>query len=487
MNRRLRTGRPCALALALLAGLAAGAAAQQAPRRPNVLFIAVDDLNNDLGTYGNRQVRSPNIDRLAARGMRFDRAYNQFPLCGPSRASVLTGLRPDSTGVYDLNTHFRYNVPEVVTLPQLFRRHGYFSARVGKIYHYGVPGQIGTPGQDDPTSWQVAINPTGRDRVDEHTITNLTPTRSLGSAMSWREDDGPDEEQTDGKVATEAIRLLEQNRDRPFFLAVGFYRPHTPHVAPKKYFDMYPLETITVPPDPTADVADIPDPALWNAPPNWGLSELDRRRTKRAYYASLSFMDAQVGRVLDALDRLGLASSTIVVLWSDHGYLLGEHGQWMKPNLFEGATRVPLIVSAPGYAPGRATGRIVELLDLYPTITELAGLPVPRQVQGRSLRPLLRNPGAPWPHAAFSQVQRGGPSPSGRTSSVLPDTTRPFLGRSVRTDRWRYTQWDEGRRGSELYDHRTDPGEVTNLAARPEHAATVAQLRRLLETTLRGR
>jgi iduronate 2-sulfatase len=455
------------LPLAIAALVPAPGRPQEPVRRPNILFIAVDDLNNDLGAYGHPLVRSPNIDRLAARGVRFDRAYNQFPLCSPSRTSLLTGLRPDATGVFDLQTHFRDRLPKVVTLPQLFRSHGYYAARVGKIYHYGVPGQIGTSGLDDPASWDHVVNPIGRDKQDEHTIVNVTPTRGLGSALSWREDPGEDEEQTDGKVATEGIRLLQQNRGRPFFLAVGFYRPHTPYVAPKQYFDLYPLEAIRPPADPTADLADVPEAAQWVKPANWGLPAEDLRRSIRAYYAAVTFMDAQVGRVLDALDRLGLTDNTIVVLWSDHGYHLGEHGQWMKMSLFEESARVPLVIAAPGHRKGTATGRVVELLDLYPTLADLAGLPLPAHPQGRSLRPLLADPAAPWPHAAHTQVRRGGQGTH-------------FMGRSVRTEGWRYTEWDDGHKGVELYDHAKDQRERTNLAGDPRYADTIAELRGLL-------
>jgi uncharacterized sulfatase len=436
-------------------------------KKPNVLFIAVDDLNTSMGCYGDPLVKTPNIDRLAARGVRFDKAYCQFPLCSPSRVSMLTGLRPETTRIFELKTDFRTILPDAITLPQAFQRAGYFTARVGKLFHYGVPGQIGTSGLDDPRSWNQVVNPRGRDKDEEDKITNYTPMRGLGSAMSFYAADGTDEEQTDGKSATEAIRLLEERGKEPLFLGVGFYRPHTPYVAPKRYFDMYPLSSITLPDNPADDYDDIPEPAINIRPFNYGLTDEQCRECKRAYYASISFMDAQVGRLLDALDRLQLADNTIVVLWGDHGYLLGQHGQWMKQSLFEESARVPLIIAAPG-AKGNGQGcpRVVETIDIYPTLCDLAGVVAPDNLAGTSLRPLLENPTAPWSRPAFTQVARQG-----------------FPGRSVRTERWRYTEWDHGRKGVELYDHDADPREFKNLARDPKHAATVRELRAKLRST----
>jgi uncharacterized sulfatase len=462
------------LSIALLLGglaprLLQTAQAQSAPaRRMNVLFIASDDLNNDLGGYGHPFVKSPNLDRLARRGVRFDRAYTQFPLCSPSRSSLMTGRRPDATGVYNLTTHFRAKLPDVVTLPQMFRNNGYYAARVGKIYHYGVPSDIGRSGLDDPPSWDKFVNPRGRDKDDEGLVRNLTPTRPLGSALALLKAEGADEEQTDGKVATETIRLMEENRDKPFFIAAGFYRPHCPFIAPKKYFDLYPLDKIVLPKEPPDHFRNIPDVAFWTKPLYWDLNEQQRREAIQAYYASITFMDAQVGRLLDALERLKLADNTVIVFWSDHGYMLTEHGQWMKQNLFEESARVPFIIAAPNAkAKGRASQRTVELLDIYPTLAELCGLIAPSGLEGRSLRPLLDNPQAKWDKAAYTQVERG---PQGRR----------FMGRSVRAERWRYTEWDEGRQGVELYDHDKDPHEYRNLANDPAYAKTIEEMRRLL-------
>ena len=449
---------------------------------PNVLFIAVDDLACTLGCYGDRIARTPHIDRLAASGTCFLNAYCQIPLCNPSRASVMTGLRPDTIAVYDLDRHFRDEVPDALTLPQLFRRAGHFVARVGKIYHYNVPASIGTDGFDDPPSWDLTINPSGRDKADEHLVVNAEPDRKISAALSWLEADGAAEEQTDGLIATEAIRLLRLQAEtgQPFFIAAGFFRPHTPYVAPKPYFDLYRGEPMRLPYAPPGDRDDMPTAAFAhnNPVPNYGLDDAALRQARRAYYACTSMIDGQVGRLLDALEETGLADRTIVALWSDHGYHLGEHnGIWQKRTLLEPSARTPLIIRDPRIGATPASRRIVELLDLYPTLAELAGLEPPARLEGRSLTPLMRTPDADWDDFAFTQILR----------PADDRLTEPVMGRTVRTARFRYTEWNGGKAGAELYDLQADPGEFDNLASDgiPDALAEqAARLRKRLDQTV---
>jgi uncharacterized sulfatase len=451
--------------------------------KPNVLFIAADDLSCALGCYGDPIAKTPNLDRLAATGTCFLNAYNQLPLCNPTRASVMTGLRPDTIKVYDLDRHFRDEVPDAVTLSQQFMKHGWWAGRVGKIYHYNVPASIGTDGFDDPPSWQKTVNPKGRDKTDESLIFNAEPHRKISAALSWLAAEGRDEEQTDGMVATEAIKLMEEKREEPFFLAAGFFRPHTPYVAPKKYFDMYPLEDLRLPYAPANDRDDIPTAAFaHNCPvPHYGLDELTCLQAMQAYYACVSFVDAQVGRMLDALDQLQLSDRTIVVFWSDHGYHLGEHdGIWQKRTLFEQGARAPLIIRNPSSkGNGQPCRRIVEFIDIYPTLTELVGIPSPQAVEGHSLVALLDDPLTRWDRFAITQVLR--PADHRLDTAVM--------GRSIRTERWRYSDWAEGKKGVELYDHFADPMEFENLALNPtrKNKSVMSRLRRLLKQEASGK
>ena len=439
------------------------------PDRPNVLLICADDLAPVLDDPG---VVTPNLDRLRSRAVTFDRAYCQYPLCNPSRSSMLSGLRPDATGIYGNKTPIREAVPDVVTLPQLFRENGYFTARVGKVYHYGNPGHIGTDSLDDPESWDRVVNPAGRDKAEEGLIENFTPNRGLGSSLSVLEADGTDLEQTDGLVAVGTAALMNEtlaaNPGRPWFLAAGFYRPHCPYVAPRPHFEPYPAGSLSVPPF-TGRPAGVPAiAAQFTRPYPWfGVTKAQADASKRAYYASVTFLDANVGRLLDALDIAGQTEKTVVVFWSDHGYHLGEKGLWKKQSLYEQSARAPLAIAVPGLTDDGATcERVVEFVDLYPTLADLAGLDAPDRLDGVSLVPLLENPEATHDRPAFTQTQR-------RTGG------NRSMGYSVRTDRWRFTRWPDG--SEELYDHAADPGETANLDGDADHAETVERLAILLD------
>lgn len=462
----------------LLAALALVAAAS-AQEKLNVLFVAVDDLNNDLRTYGHPLVESPNIDRLARRGMQFDRAYCNYPVCNPSRSSLLTGLYPDQTGVRSNGDDFRDRLPDVQTLPQMFRNAGYFVARVGKIFHYGVPAQIGTPGEDDPESWDETVNPRGRDKIEEDQIYSIDPVgHGLGGTLSWMAQDGTDEEQTDGLGATAAIRLLEEHAREPFFLAMGFYRPHTPYVAPHDYFRKYPIRMVRLPVEPLNDLVDLPYAAWVDRIYQYETPEIKKREAMQAYYASITFMDAQLGRILDALERLGLEENTVVVFWSDHGYHMGEHQLWQKTTLFENSARVPFIIASPGHAAtaGLRTPALAELVDVYPTLAELCGLEPPMHLAGKSLVPVLEDPAARVRDSALTTFDS-----QDRVHRDKPRRPRS-RGWSLRTERYRYTEWGpNGEHGAELYDHWNDPREFDNLALAPSEQETVARLKKQLE------
>jgi arylsulfatase A-like enzyme len=450
-------------------------------KRPNVLFLMADDLNNMLGCYGDPLAKTPNIDRLAARGVRFERAYCAFPLCGPSRNSILTGLYPNSTGILANGQIFRQTIPKQISMPQAFRQAGYFAARIGKLYHYNVPMSIGTNGHDDPGSWELELNPAGADRLEEEPkIFSLTPG-SFGGTLSWYASPKQEALHTDGLMADDAEWVLERcakRKNRPFFLAVGFFRPHTPYVSPQKYFDLHPKEKMPVVEGVKEDQADIPPAGLASYKKEQDkLTDDLRRQCRQAYYASISFMDAQVGRVIDALDRLGLADNTIIVFTSDHGYHMGEHGLWQKQSVFEESARVPLLIVAPGASKaGGVAASPVGLIDIVPTLAELCGVKAPENVQGQSLTAMLEDPSVTGRGWAITQVVRGGGFRRFGASPAVGDDGKRFFGYSLRTPRWRYTEWDEGRQGRELYDHDADPRELTNLARDPAHAEIVDQL-----------
>jgi uncharacterized sulfatase len=474
MNANLRLpGLPAAVTLiavllpSLLPARAAGSSAD--PKKTNVLFVVVDDLRCSLGCYGDDQVKSPNIDRLAARGVCFERAYCQYPVCNPSRTSFLTGKRPDTTGILDNAAVVRTRLPDVVTLPQLFRQNGYFTAGLGKIFHIGLD-ESGKPAPfQEARSWHECRN----------FAATATGLRGEGRDLSggrvawcrWLAAEGSDEDQPDGQSAAEAVRLIEAERPEPFFLGVGFHKPHDPFHAPKKYFDLYPLDQIRLARDPDDRTPDLPlalpkgaNLASFNA-----FTDRERREFRRAYHAGISFTDAQVGKLMDTLDRKRLWESTVVVFMGDHGYHLGEHGWWNKVTVFELCARTPLIVWAPGASGmGKRAAGLVEFIDLYPTIAALCGLQPPTGLEGTSFRPLLDDPSRAGKRAAYTQVVRGG-----------------GMGRSVRTDRWRYTEWLEGKQGVELYDHTVDPLEYHNLARDPQYAATLTEMRAVLQLQAR--
>jgi iduronate 2-sulfatase len=437
------------------------APAQNKPaEKLNVLFIAVDDLRPELGCYGVKGVKSPNIDALAKSGLLFNRAYCQQAVCSPSRTSLLTGRRPDTTKVYNLQDHFRQTIPNVVTLPQHFKDNGYFAQSFGKIYHGGL---------DDPKSWSAPAfsggGGTGKSLPAKGT--------KIHKGEPWSAPDVPDNALADGEATDEAIKVLNNVKEKPFFLAVGFKKPHLPFIAPKKYYDLYRTEDMTLAknPFPPKDVFPI---ALtdWgelrgykNIPKEGPIPDKMARELKHGYYAATSYTDAQIGRLLDELQKLGLREKTIVILWGDHGWQLGEHGLWCKHTNFELATRVPLIISAPGQKKrGAKTDALVEFVDVYPTLCELAGLPPTDGLEGKSLGPLIENPKREWKTAAFSQYPRNGGK---------------LMGYSMRTDRYRYTEWTEKGKapeGIELYDHKKDPDENVNIAKLPENKKLVAEL-----------
>jgi arylsulfatase A-like enzyme len=463
----------------VLSVLALGHAAVGAEKL-NVLFIAVDDLRTELGCYGVAGIKSPHIDALASTGTVFLRAYCQQAVCSPSRTSLLTGCRPDTTKVYDLQTHFRSTLPDVVTLPQHFKDHGYVTRSVGKIYHGGL---------DDQASWSQPPPRAGRPMylLEENRaiVTRRraaakgkkfkTPSQRYNAQAgpSYEAADVPDEAYSDGSIANEAIRILDDVEDKPFFLAVGFLKPHLPFIAPKKYWDMYRRDSIPMAANPFP-----PQAAPRQALTNWGelraysdipasgpLTDEKKRILKHGYYACVSYIDAQIGRLLRELDQRRLRDQTVVVLWGDHGWKLGEHGAWCKHTNFELDANAPLICSAPAQqVAGSQTRALVEFVDIYPSLCELAGLPRPEHLEGTSFAPLLDDPNQPWKEAAFSQYPRGA----------------QVMGYSMRTDRYRLTRWVNRRDGSqaalELYDHQTDPQEDVNVAGLPENRELVELL-----------
>lgn len=458
--------------IALCFALLLGAFASAAEKRPNVLLLASDDLAATLGCYGYPQAKTPHLDALAASGVMFSRAYCQFPHCNPSRSSFLTGMRPNTTRVTNNEDNLYKNIPGVMTMPHWFRQNGYTTARCGKIFHLGVPS--GDESMDDPEAWDFGTPFKSELPYPPKRESAVNVKTGKKAGIGWQEIPGSDDQLVDGTFAKTAIEWLDKrDASKPFFLAVGFHRPHLPLVAPAKYFDLYPLEDIKLPAAPADDEADIPLPARNGAVPGYAVTATpdQRRAAIRAYLACVSYVDEQAGRVLDALKTKGLADNTIIIFMSDHGWHLGEHGLWHKRSLFEECASIPFIVRSPGMmSAGKRSDSLIESLDLFPTLCDLTGVPPLKQLEGKSLRPLLDDPSATLHDAAFTQARRG--------------PNAEFWGRTVRTARWRCTEWNEGRDGIELYDHDADPHEYTNLAKEPTHAGTLKQLRALLAAKL---
>ncbi len=447
LSTSLKAGTAAAFTTGLLPHLNA-----KSSGRYNVLFIVVDDLRPLLGCYGHSEMHTPNIDRFAERGTLFRRAYCQYPLCNPSRVSMITGLRPETTGVFDNSTNFRDILPNVITLPQHFKEHGYHTQAVGRVLHIHEL-------QNNPLAWSA--------RSWGPTWIPFDKT----STPSWEAVDTADHELRDGQTADkvgEVLEVLAALPNNPFFLAVGFYKPHLPYKAPQKYFDLYNSVTFNihtnaitpqgVPPlartywDEIRGYQDL----LAEAP---RVSDEKILELTRAYAASISYTDALVGRVLEQLDALSLSKNTVIVLAGDHGYHLGEHGTWGKNTLFERSVHSPLIISVPGQQPNQ-TSALVELVDIYPTLCDACELPIPSALEGLSLMPVIEQPTHPWKTATFSEIKR-----------------RNIYGYSIRTEQYRYTEWDpDGTRGRELYDYDTDPNETVNIANLPENAELITQL-----------
>ncbi|NWG46343.1 MAG: sulfatase [Alphaproteobacteria bacterium] len=450
----------------------------------------VDDLNTALGSYGTHPTaKTPNIDAFAAGAVRFERAYAQDPLCSPSRASFLSGHRPATTGVVHNFQPWREVMREgVVLLPEYLEANGYFTARVGKVGHsryedavrwsvsedaWSPPADQYLPGEDaseiKDNSWAVEGAADGLSRTEilgHH-------DRTGGMPLTWRATGDAEAETQDGRTTRRIIELLREHREGPFFFAAGYHKPHQPWVAPAPYFEQHPVSEVSLPETPADDRADIPKVALSGYPEDGSYTDDQKRQAIAAYHATVTLIDDQVGMLLAALEELGLAETTAVVFFGDHGFQLGEHGGlWRKSFQFEQSTRVPLIVRVPGLRAGETTDALVELVDLYPTLVELAGLPLPDGLEGTSFRPLLETE-LPWKQAIFSGTQR-----------------RAHRGESVRTARYRYTEWrplsGEGPIERELYDLETDPDEFVNLADKPEHEALQRALAALLERGWKG-
>jgi len=442
----------------------------QDAEKTNVIMVVIDDLRTELGCYGVDAMHSPSIDRFAQKSMLFNHAYAQYPVCNPSRSSFLSGLRPDEVGIISNTVPLRRVQPNLVTLPQLFRENGYFTAGIGKIFHLSVDHADERALFVDPLSWDYFFDAldgttkTGRQGAGRNLTNGKIPW------ATWKAAAGDDADQPDGINNLEVLKVLEDNHERPFFIGYGIHKPHDPFIAPKKYFEFYPEGRTQLAEEPEGRSnrikMAIPTDRIFAE-----FTDQERREFKRAYQAGVSFADAQVGKLMDRLDQLELWDSTIVIIMGDHGYHLGEHDWWNKVTVFEDGARAPMLIWVPdALGMGKPTDSLMEFIDLYPTLVDYAGLAPPHKLSGASLRPVLEDPNASVKEAAYTQVTRG----------------PKVMGRSVRTRRWRYTEWGEGKHGVELYDHSKDSGEYYNLSANPEYAHVVSQMKQLLQGGLSG-
>ena len=426
-------------------------------RKPNVLFIVVDDLNTTLGCYDHPVVKTPHIDKLAENGVKFNHAYCNYAVCGPSRGSFLTGLRPESIGILDNRTPLQDVLDDRVTLPYIFKKNGYYTMSLGKVFH-------GSGDHNDPKAWDEihGYGPTELGKKGE----SRNMTDGVLKWCWWQAAEGNDEDQPDGQIARKAVEFIKTEKEKPFFLAVGFHKPHDPFIAPKKYFDLYPLENCNPPQLPEG----------WKPPYDHSLphqtsvfnkfSERDKREFLRSYYACTSFLDTQVGKLIAALKESGQMENTLIVFFGDHGYHLGEHNWWNKVTIYEKGTNAPFILTGNGInAKGNESDAMFEFIDIYPTLAELAYLEdIPNHLEGKSFAKIVNDPNGAFRPEVRAIINRG-----------------PMLGRMVKNENFRYIEWDEGKQGAELYDQKNDPIEYQNLADNPDYSDVKAMMKKILQ------
>lgn len=433
---------------------------------PNILLIISDDLRDRLGCYGNPEIKTPNLDALAQKGVRFENAYVQYPVCGPSRASFMTGLRPEQTQILGNSEFFRTKLPDIITLPQSFLNAGYYTACFGKVFHVGH-------GDPEPAVWMDSKNSWSEAQYVPNVTPDMPKENYFGGKKAepdlWGPTNGPEENQPDFQTATLSLAAMKKAGAKPWFVAAGFHRPHSPYVCPQKYFDLYNPKKLTLYKNPEGMTSAPPLAIPWTPEIEKhykGFTEEEQRQHLWAYYACISYMDAQVGRLMEGLKKSGMDQNTIIIFMGDNGYHLGERDWWNKVTLFERSCRVPFIMAGPGISKNKACKAPIELIDLYPTLNALCSVKGPSSLPGESFQSLLKNPEGPGKGYAFSMVARG---------------KENLIGRSVRIAGWRYTEWDEGRQGIELYDENNDHEEIRDLSKNPENKPRIASMKALFE------